>query len=74
MGNRGRPRERMGVRGDIGNGGEAHPMSGSLSTGSPAGHLNTGQRGVPVHGGSMYSQAHVNPGHRPVEATVGLKG
>jgi hypothetical protein len=49
-------------------------MSGSLSTGSPAGHLNTGQRGVPVHGGSMYSQAHVNPGHRPEEATGGPEG
>ena len=43
-------------------------MSGSLSTGSPAGHLNTRQRGVPVHGGSMYSQAHVNPRPHTPEA------
>ena len=35
-------------------------MSGSLSTGSPAGHLN-----ATAHGGSMYSQAHVNPTAAP---------
>ena len=57
--------------GGVSNGRKAHVlMSGSLSTGSPAGHLNTRQRGVPVHGGSMYSQAHVNPGHRPKEAVI----
>ena len=35
---------------------------GSLSTGSPAGHLNMGDADeAPMHGGSMYSQAHVSP-------------
>ena len=49
-------------------------VSGSLSTGSPAGHLNTEQLGVLVHGGSMYSQAHVNPGRHPKEALVSWMG
>ena len=36
---------------------------GSLSTGSPAGHLNMGDADeAPMHGGSMYSQAQVSPG------------
>ena len=40
----------------------AHRCQGSLSTGSPAGHLNVADADeAAAHGGSMYSQAHVSP-------------
>ena len=67
MGNCGRPCT-LGRGGGINSTHMPKLMPGSLSTGSPAGHLNTRQRGVPVHGGSMYSQAHVNPRPHTPEA------